>query len=341
MMPYDSSRHQGSDTLQTINLTFLGYHGTLGYYVALATEHYCCMTCFIPSTCSEGIANTIQFFPQKIDFPALTSNDHFLTALDKITTILHSKAFQRNNNVLQVDMSTQKALELITKHLHRSATFPTATPVTTASSSFSQSLSLTSLEVSQVPMVEDPQVTPRDIPSTRKIHTALPRVGTSLPVSASRGPQQPASRVSPICTAAQHTSIQYHRHVGFMPASLKQLPRYFKVHLLKSISHIYHKETGKKMTLRALFKDSSTTEIWSHLASNEFGQLMNGNRYGVISTQAMTTIKPSAIFQDKTITFASMVCDYRPLKQEIYRCHLVAGVTSFLMQVILRFQPPT
>ena len=36
-----------------------GYHGTLGYYVAPATEHYRCMTCFIPLTRSECIMPTL------------------------------------------------------------------------------------------------------------------------------------------------------------------------------------------------------------------------------------------------------------------------------------------
>ena len=79
------------------------------------------------------------------------------------------------------------------------------------------------------------------------------------------------------------------------------------------------------MTLRALLKDPNTTTIWSPSASNEFGRLMDGNKYGVVGTQAMEMIKPSDISNNRTITYASMVCGYRPLKQEAHHCRLVVG----------------
>ena len=77
------------------------------------------------------------------------------------------------------------------------------------------------------------------------------------------------------------------------------------------------------MTLRALLKDPNTTKIWFRSASNEFGRLMDGNKFGTTGTQTMTMVKPSDISQDKAITYASMVCDYHPLKTEPYRCRLV------------------
>ena len=302
-----------------------GYHGTLGYYVAPATEHYRCMTCFIPATRSERIADTIQFFPHKIDFPALTLNDHLLNALDKITAILHSKAYQRNNDVLQVDTSTQQAIELITTLLRRSATLPTDTPVVTASSSISKSLSPASSTVAPVPRVEKSQEIPQEIPAVSKIPAALPRVGNPRPSSSPRVPSQQYTVAPPTSRAARCIPHKYQRHMGINPTAFKSLPQFSQAYFLKSINHIYHKDTGKKMTLRALLKDPSTTEIWSQSASNEFGRLMDGNGYGVIGTQAMSMIKPAAIPRDQAITYASMVCDYGPLKHEAYRCRLVVG----------------
>ena len=68
------------------------------------------------------------------------------------------------------------------------------------------------------------------------------------------------------------------------------------------------------MTLRKLLKDPTTTAVWSRF--NEFGRLMDGNDYGVSGTQAMEMVQPSSIPQDKAITYASMVCDYRPQKNK-------------------------
>ncbi len=52
---------------------------------------------------------------------------------------------------------------------------------------------------------------------------------------------------------------------------------------------------------------------------------MNGNTHGVKGTQMMEMIAPRDIPCSKKITYASMVCDYRPLKSEPHRCRLVVG----------------
>lgn len=79
------------------------------------------------------------------------------------------------------------------------------------------------------------------------------------------------------------------------------------------------------MTLRKILQDPTTTAIWSCLASNEFGHLMDGNEYGVPGTQAMEMVKPSTNPQGKAVTYASMVCDCHPLIQETHHCCLVVG----------------
>ena len=228
------------------------------------------MTCLIPSTRSERIANTIQFFPHKIDFPALTRNDHLLNVLDKIT-----KALRKYNNIIQVNTSTHQALELITTLLCRSTPVPAVTPVAKVSSSFGPSSALTSSpDVSPVPRVEVAKEIPSVPPRTP---AELPRVG----------PLPPASSDSPPRSALTASQLHYHRQLSFTPAALKCLPRHSKIHLIKSLNHIY------------------TTRIQS--ASNEFGCLMNGNRSGVLGMQAMEMVHPSTISQDKAITYAFMV----------------------------------
>ena len=160
-----------------------GHHGTVGYYIAPVTEHYRCMTCFIPSTCSECIADTIQFFPHKIDFPAFTLNNHLLNALDKITAILHIKSFRRNNDLLQVDTSTQQALDLITKLLHHSASLPPATPTSMESVSSNKLHKPKSSTVPRVPRVESSTQVFTKTTLPQGNDAALPRVGTTVPVT--------------------------------------------------------------------------------------------------------------------------------------------------------------
>lgn len=89
--------------------------------------------------------------------------------------------------------------------------------------------------------------------------------------------------------------------------------------------HIYDSNTGKKLTLRALLQNPGTTATWSKSASNEYGRLLDGNQYGIKGTKTMQMIHPAKIPTTKKITYATMVCDYRPLKSEKHRCRLVVG----------------
>ena len=50
---------------------------------------------------------------------------------------------------------------------------------------------------------------------------------------------------------------------------------------MHKLLHIYDQNTGKKLTLRALLQNPETTKMWSKSASNEYGRLLKGNKYGV------------------------------------------------------------
>ena len=78
------------------------YHGTNGFYIAPAMEHYRCMKCHVPLTRQERVADTIQFFPHKIDFPALSINDHLLNAPDTITSLLTHQNNPNSKQLLQL-----------------------------------------------------------------------------------------------------------------------------------------------------------------------------------------------------------------------------------------------
>ena len=98
------------------------YHGTLGFYVGPAMEHYRCMTCYMPKSRMERVADTIQFLPTKIPFPTLSLNEQLMYTLDKVASILASNDFQVNNRAtLSFDSKTVAALEFLTTILHRMA----------------------------------------------------------------------------------------------------------------------------------------------------------------------------------------------------------------------------
>ena len=62
---------------------------------------------------------------------------------------------------------------------------------------------------------------------------------------------------------------------------------------------------------------------WLQSLSNEFGRLAQGNASSVHGTDTIKFIPPTAVPPGHPVTYASFVCDYRPLKEEKYRVRLV------------------
>lgn len=269
-------------------------------------EHYRCMKCFIPSTRQERIADTVQFFPNKIRFPTTSLNEYLMYALDKISTILQSSDFHKLNNKLHLDNQTLHALEFITTLLQKMTQVdspedkPSSVQTPIPSTSASSSTKSTVPSIPTLPAVPAfqattlPSATCLNLSSTT--HAELPRVKL-------------LKKLQVIC----------HRHLANRTARNAQQI------LLHKVMHIYDSNTGKKLTLRALLQNPGTTATWSKSASNEYGRLLDGNQYGIKGTKTMQMIHPAKIPTTKKITYATMVCDYRPLKSEKHRCRLVVG----------------
>ena len=88
------------------------------------------------------------------------------------------------------------------------------------------------------------------------------------------------------------------------------------------VNHIYN-ENGKKETLDSLLLKNPL--IWGRALSNEWGRLANGNKYGIVGTNTIEFILKTDIPPYRDITYASFVCDERPLKPEPFRVRIVVG----------------
>ena len=64
---------------------------------------------------------------------------------------------------------------------------------------------------------------------------------------------------------------------------------------------------------------------WLRALSNEIGRLAQGNDFGVVSTDTIEFILRSDIPPGQDITYATFVCDHRPLKDEKWRVRCVVG----------------
>ena len=67
------------------------YHGNQGWYVGPAPNHYRCVKCYIPTTRSEIISDTIKFIPEYIPIPTASIDDYIKAALDQVLHLLKEK----------------------------------------------------------------------------------------------------------------------------------------------------------------------------------------------------------------------------------------------------------
>ena len=83
-------------------------------------------------------------------------------------------------------------------------------------------------------------------------------------------------------------------------------------------------DNGKKETINTLLFGHDSV-LWTTSLSNELGRLAQGNEHGVKATDTIDFIFKSDVPANQSITYANFVCDFRPLKSEMYRIWLVAG----------------
>ena len=92
---------------------------------------------------------------------------------------------------------------------------------------------------------------------------------------------------------------------------------------LSVANHIYT-DKGHKMSLETLLTCANANR-WDTALSNELGRLTQGNNTGITSQDAMDFIHYHEVPSTAKVTYASFVCDYRPLKDEPWRVRLVVG----------------
>ena len=273
------------------------YHGQMGFYIGPALEHYRCMHCYIPTTKQERIADTIQFFPQKIAFPTLTLNEHLMYALDKIVTILQTKNLTKSTNKLLIDDKTLQALEFITSLLQKMS--PTLSDDTSTPTQ--------GQDISQIPIPKLPAMPAFNI-SQEQVndkHSMPPETNSATL------PRVPQTQIKNV-TDTKREQLLFNLKNIFDKHLQHRTTKRAKLLMLKKVMHIYDDATGKRLSLRTLLQDPSTKDTWARSSSNEYGRLLAGNQHGIIGTNTMKMIHPTAIAPKKISPMLqwSMITDY-------------------------------
>ena len=124
-------------------------------------------------------------------------------------------------------------------------------------------------------------------------------------------------------TTTTHSNTKYSTPIRPSGGSSSSKHAAFNTFLFPSFNHTYT-ENNKTQTIQKLLY-SNKRECWLRALSNEFGRLAKGNIHGINSTDTIEFILQSDLPAGKKVTYATFVCDHRPLKFEPWRNRCVVG----------------
>ena len=86
-------------------------------------------------------------------------------------------------------------------------------------------------------------------------------------------------------------------------------------HSFGTVNHMYN-DSGKRLYIDILLHEADGKNKWIHVLSNEWDRLAQGDHIGVGSTDTIEFINHFSVSTDRKVTYASYLCDHRPLKDE-------------------------
>ena len=94
------------------------FHGTEGWYVGPASDHYRCHRCYLPQYNRERITITVAWFPQNIPIPQVSTEDYLRQTVSYMLHILTTKD-DTNSSTLKFGTPIFNAFRHISQILKR------------------------------------------------------------------------------------------------------------------------------------------------------------------------------------------------------------------------------
>ena len=104
-----------------------GPNGEDGWTIGPSTEHYRCIRCYFPKTRSERNVKTVTFFPHKINFPKVTTDDFLRQSTTDIIKLL-TTPLSGVGPTLEAGDETRNAVLKIAQLLNRTDKIPKSLP---------------------------------------------------------------------------------------------------------------------------------------------------------------------------------------------------------------------
>jgi hypothetical protein len=306
------------------------YHTEEGWYIGPSMEHYRCVKCYVPTTSRERNVDTLQFFPKKIPFPRITTEDYLKQAASDIVAILKNPP--SSIPYLAYGDTTNNAIVQIATLLGRAESPPPVLPIHPPRVQL-QSHPPRVPQQTHPPRVQIPAHPPRvpvpTHPPRVQLRTHPPRVQIQ-PLARPKQvlPLKPKSnRVS--LPRGQHHKSRLQRRYALRSNGTPTQPLLQHMQAIAlatfhhDVNHIYN-DLGKKETINTLLHGKNGT-TWTTSLCNEFGRLAQGFDDKIVGTDTIDFIHKTEVPSDKKVTYGNFICDYRPLKSEPYRVRLTVG----------------
>lgn len=299
-------------------------HGTEGWYVGPALDHYRCCRIYIPTTNKIRIADTVQFFPYQIPFPTATLTTYLQQTADDMLHILQNTG----NTVpsLSFGHPIVNAYVQIAKILKRAASIPTPSEPTTSPTTASEVQQPTEL-IPQPPTKPVP-------PDPATVITHAQRVKESSQTKSIN----PLAKDHSLVT---HDRLSKYDHNAYVR---KHVPRLLQHrYLLRSHPQLAQAATETPnpsnpapllhttaMSLPNLLQGPDKA-VWNRGLANELGRLAQGvgktrkPNERITGTDTIRFIKRTEVPRGRTVTYANFVCNIRPHKEEQHRVRLTVG----------------
>ena len=263
-----------------------GYHSTTGFYIGPALQHYRCYKVYVPTTASERIADTLEFFPARFRMPASSSLDKATQAAQDLIDILKSP--QPSTPFLDFGDEQFNALQKLADLFKCSLNSPNKLPRV------------------HPPLL--PRVNPPSFP--RVTAKASPNIITPDTI-------QPSSNYK----SQHHYNTRLQRKQRKQQHQLNHA-----ISSITALANpVLDKTTGKLLEYRDLIKGKDKI-IWEKGMSNELGRLAQGVGTRMPhGTDTIKFIKFHDVPKNKKPTYARIVSELKPHKPDPFRIRITAG----------------
>ena len=265
--------------------------GVDGWYLGPAKSHYRCHRVYCSRTNSERITDTVHIFPHNASPPHVTVQEAAIITSETLSDTLANPTTLKHFGDKQI-----AALQDLAASLSKTA----------AASSNQHFIPLLphAIQATQTNATRVPEPRVNETP----IRMPEPRVNEQI--------QRPPPTVPVEQTEPLHSY------------NLRPLPHRLANTIIDTdkqalANAIYDPKTGNMLEYKQLLQKDPNT--WNKSMANEIGRLAQGIGNRIKGTDTILFIKKECIPKNKTVTYARVVADYRPLKSEPYRTRLTVG----------------